>query len=321
MCIRDRGKNGSIWLGCTNGVLKLETNSVGNPVFSKLKIEDPEINLLLEDVVIHSLIEDSNSRLWIGTENKGLIFYDLKSNQASKFDYADKGKYNIESNSIWSLFEDRHGTVWVGTFKHGIKKVDPREQKFQYIGANADSKLELSYGLVSSFAEDDIGNLWVGTDGGGLNFLERDENFNIINVQHPPFPGLESHVIVTLLNDKSGRLWVGTWGNGIFIKEKGKTNFTKLAYSPKKSKNSKSDDIIELFEAMSGNIWICQYRATLNLYVPSQDTFYQFEPSEEPNSLSSRNIISVIEDADGVCLLYTSPSPRDRQKTRMPSSA
>ena len=24
---------------------------------------------------------------------------------------------------------------------------------------------------------------------------------------------------------------------------------------------------------------------------------------------------------DGVCLLYTSPSPRDRQKSRMPSSA
>ena len=31
-----------------------------------------------------------------------------------------------------------------------------------------------------------------------------------------------------------------------------------------------------------------------------------------------------IEDADGrrrICLLYTSPSPRDRQKSRMPSSA
>ena len=26
-------------------------------------------------------------------------------------------------------------------------------------------------------------------------------------------------------------------------------------------------------------------------------------------------------DVDKVCLLYTSPSPRDRQKSRMPSSA
>ena len=28
-----------------------------------------------------------------------------------------------------------------------------------------------------------------------------------------------------------------------------------------------------------------------------------------------------INSSDGVCLLYTSPSPRDRQKSRMPSSA
>ena len=27
------------------------------------------------------------------------------------------------------------------------------------------------------------------------------------------------------------------------------------------------------------------------------------------------------EDTDNACLLYTSPSPRDRQKSRMPSSA
>ena len=28
-----------------------------------------------------------------------------------------------------------------------------------------------------------------------------------------------------------------------------------------------------------------------------------------------------VDGLDGVCLLYTSPSPRDRQKSRMPSSA
>ena len=36
--------------------------------------------------------------------------------------------------------------------------------------------------------------------------------------------------------------------------------------------------------------------------------------------LSNRNIGEVI-DSNNACLLYTSPSPRDRQKSRMPSSA
>ena len=33
------------------------------------------------------------------------------------------------------------------------------------------------------------------------------------------------------------------------------------------------------------------------------------------------NASNVQHDADNICLLYTSPSPRDRQKSRMPSSA
>ena len=52
------------------------------------------------------------------------------------------------------------------------------------------------------------------------------------------------------------------------------------------------------------------------------------EPSEEPVSLlellespASKEADVVIIDRASDCLLYTSPSPRDRQKSRMPSSA
>ena len=34
----------------------------------------------------------------------------------------------------------------------------------------------------------------------------------------------------------------------------------------------------------------------------------------------AKNLEEVVEQLEG-CLLYTSPSPRDRQKSRMPSSA
>ena len=33
------------------------------------------------------------------------------------------------------------------------------------------------------------------------------------------------------------------------------------------------------------------------------------------------NLTAITDKKDVVCLLYTSPSPRDRQKSRMPSSA
>jgi UDP-N-acetylmuramate dehydrogenase len=39
------------------------------------------------------------------------------------------------------------------------------------------------------------------------------------------------------------------------------------------------------------------------------------------NSLVCGGNISILDDKYNFCLLYTSPSPRDRQKSRMPSSA
>ena len=48
-----------------------------------------------------------------------------------------------------------------------------------------------------------------------------------------------------------------------------------------------------------------------------------FYTAGDPNLDASKDIFTAIEKsgADIICLLYTSPSPRDRQKSRMPSSA
>ena len=40
----------------------------------------------------------------------------------------------------------------------------------------------------------------------------------------------------------------------------------------------------------------------------------------EEESTTTTEIVQ-LDSFDGTCLLYTSPSPRDRQKSRMPSSA
>ena len=45
------------------------------------------------------------------------------------------------------------------------------------------------------------------------------------------------------------------------------------------------------------------------------------EPSMEEILASIRRIISDDEDQTKTCLLYTSPSPRDKRQSRMPSSA
>ena len=44
-----------------------------------------------------------------------------------------------------------------------------------------------------------------------------------------------------------------------------------------------------------------------------------FRSAEKPDNLYGEDVYAAV--LDEACLLYTSPSPRDRQKSRMPSSA
>ena len=55
-----------------------------------------------------------------------------------------------------------------------------------------------------------------------------------------------------------------------------------------------------------------------------QHTLFDYEvtKTERDKELSEQNLVESFLSAKRIdCLLYTSPSPRDRQKSRMPSSA
>ena len=70
--------------------------------------------------------------------------------------------------------------------------------------------------------------------------------------------------------------------------------------------------------------WRTRERKMLyRLSITAPSTIYTND-SKEPNCISSdkeSELISLVTGKDNDCLLYTSPSPRDRTRSRMPSSA
>ena len=47
----------------------------------------------------------------------------------------------------------------------------------------------------------------------------------------------------------------------------------------------------------------------------------RWNPKMKPYIFTERNGIHILDLQQTICLLYTSPSPRDRTRSRMPSSA
>ena len=67
-----------------------------------------------------------------------------------------------------------------------------------------------------------------------------------------------------------------------------------------------------------------EFKLSMDLAVKPGTVLVLFGPSGSGKTTVLRTIAGLIAPSEGViciCLLYTSPSPRDRQKSRMPSSA
>ena len=60
-------------------------------------------------------------------------------------------------------------------------------------------------------------------------------------------------------------------------------------------------------------------------HYPNHDVYFSFQMGGDPRTIRETLIGTMFEgdnDADAnICLLYTSPSPRDQRGSRMPSSA
>ena len=78
---------------------------------------------------------------------------------------------------------------------------------------------------------------------------------------------------------------------------------------------------VVLSAVMAGSMMPVTVFAQSNDENPTEKTETVYSVLNSDGSISDTIVSSWLHDEDGICLLYTSPSPRDRQKSRMPSSA
>ncbi|MCR5324783.1 MAG: response regulator [Lachnospiraceae bacterium] len=97
--------DGFIWVGGYSGLLRYDGNT-----FERQDSTDGLTNA-------NTLFEDSKGRLWVGTNDNGVVVMDHGTNR--HYSYED----GLRSSSIRCLTEDGNGRIYIGT-THGISYVD-----------------------------------------------------------------------------------------------------------------------------------------------------------------------------------------------------
>ncbi|MGA2406088.1 MAG: two-component regulator propeller domain-containing protein [Bacteroidales bacterium] len=149
-------KDGTIYVGSATGLYQFNRET---ETFTYL-------NNVASGCWVHSLHENNNGTIWIGTYGNGLLKYDRFSNTTKRFSYIRNDPYSLNSDYITSIYEDNHNQIWITTEGNGFCLLDSKTEKFTRFVPGK----ELKWGIYCSILEDGNGILWITSTRGLLSF-------------------------------------------------------------------------------------------------------------------------------------------------------
>ncbi|MCJ8270888.1 MAG: hypothetical protein MJK04_15985, partial [Psychrosphaera sp.] len=114
------GADNRLWIGSGDGLQLVDT-------ISQKAIDVPLWLKPVNHGLVHSVLIDKNSHLWIATNDNGIFLWDKKNLHHFKHDPAVAG--SLDHNQVRIVYEDPKGDIWVGT-KKGLNRLDRNNKHF-----------------------------------------------------------------------------------------------------------------------------------------------------------------------------------------------
>jgi signal transduction histidine kinase/ligand-binding sensor domain-containing protein len=221
----------------------------------------------------------SDSILWFGSEDEGLIRYSLSENRYRKYQVNTKDSNALTSNYIFSLYPEKNGNLWIGTM-NGLHRVDVRNfktPKFIFFKHNSENPKSMSTGIVLCIKRASSGILWVATSDGGVNATLPDTPDEFIHFVHNPkdSTSIGSNDVRSICEDKNGRMWFGTLGGGLNLLLPDGKSFKQYL----EQDGLPSNFVYGILEDSSGNLWLSTNKG-ISRFTPSTNEFWNFTPED-----------------------------------------
>lgn len=254
---------------------------------------------------ISSIKETKNGKLWLVFQNGFLQQYEINSDKVI-FSSTALQSLNKGTN-LYNLFVDNDDDVWVWAVNNGVFLFQPQHNSIRQFNENS-FPARLNTNLVTQVVQDNNGMVWVATDHGGVNLIDKKNNFNISYLlNNPKDPrSLGQNSLSTIYKDNDGIIWMGTYKQGISYLNSNVVLFPLYRHLESNIKSLPYDDVNRFVEDKSGNIWIGTNGGGLIFFDRKQNTFKQYlhDPNNK-NSLSNNVIVSLCVDHENVLWIGT----------------
>ncbi len=289
-------RRGDLWFGSNEGMYVLKNNPGANITrFIHYKHNDQD-KFSLSSNRIKSFCADNSGNLWIGTENKGINFFEKENQRFWSYRRDDYDPKSLNSESVQAICQDKSGNLWVGTFTSGLNVAIKNSDAIIPYQTLPGAPYSLSNNSVLSFLEDHQGQIWIGTDGGGLNIFNKKTNrFLRFNVENSH---LSSNAILSLYEDSSNQIWIGTWAGGLVRYDSKTKSF--ISFTTKNS-GIRDDNIFAITGGDNNDLWLGSFEHGLIHYQIRENKFTSITPAN--SGLASKMITKILKYSKGNFLI------------------
>ena len=210
------------------------------------------------------------NRLWLGTNDHGILLWNRSTGKAEPFWRDAEGQL---PNPVVSMLKSKDGKLWVGTFNGGLYCMDGSRVRSYKEGVGN----TLASNNVWALVEDDKGRIWIASLGGGLQCLEPvSGTFETYTSSNSAL--LENNVTSLCWVDNN-TLFFGTANQGVGMMDMRTREIKKIQGQSGNVKLS-NDAVNHVYKDSRGLVWIAT-REGLNVYDTRRHMFLDLFPVVE----------------------------------------
>lgn len=281
---------GCIWFATESGLSQFDGYTFTNYKSNRFKNRQDALKGLYYD--------KNENKLWMCGKFDGVYTLDCTTYEINYYNEAD----NYAFGHVGSISPAADGGLWLASSEGAVVHYNPFQHQFT---VHRFPKM-LPYEKNIVF-DDGNGSLYIGFTHDGLEIVNiRTKAVRRFSASPANIDGLPGNSVYDIKKDKHNNIWLGT-NMGLALYHPTTGTFTVFRHTPNDPGSLISDHVYTLQPMNDGTFWISTDIGGISilntddllLKTPSSIHFQNILPSDSPNSLSSGNIRSLLQDKAG----------------------